>query len=98
MALQELSAPHSYQLQIVKITGLTLSLLALARAVRPDAGSQLAGALGHPSVVLGDLDVVGAREVDQLLITTDAKSMALWSVRLDLFLLLGQSLPGCGIG
>ncbi len=58
-----------------KITGLTLHLPALAlaevRAVRPDAGSELAEALGHPSVVLGDLDAVGAREVDQLLITTD---------------------------
>jgi hypothetical protein len=58
-----------------KTTGLTLYLptLALAevRAVRPDAGSQLAEALGHPSVVLGDLDAVGAREVDQLLIDAD---------------------------
>jgi hypothetical protein len=58
-----------------KTTGLTLYLPALAlaevRAVRPDAGSQLAEALGHPSVVLGDLDAVGAREVDQLLIDAD---------------------------
>ena len=58
-----------------KITGLTLYLPALAlaevRAVRPDAASELAEALGHPSVVLGDLDAAGAREVDQLLITTD---------------------------
>jgi hypothetical protein len=47
-----------------KITGLTLYLPALAlaevRAVRPDAGSELAEALGHPSVVLGDLDAAGA--------------------------------------
>lgn len=44
-----------------KTTGLTLYLPALAlaevRAVRPDAGSELAEALGHPSVVLGDLVV-----------------------------------------
>jgi predicted nucleic acid-binding protein len=59
----------------VKITGLTLYLPALAlaevRAVRPDAGSQLAEALGHPSVVLGDLDAADAREVDQLLLAAD---------------------------
>ncbi len=58
-----------------KTTGLTLYLPALAlaevRAVRPDAGSQLAEALGHPSVVLGELDAVGAREVDQLLLAAD---------------------------
>jgi hypothetical protein len=58
-----------------KTTGLTLYLPALAlaevRAVRPDAGSQLAEALGHPSVVLGDLDAVGARDVDQLLLAAD---------------------------
>lgn len=49
-----------------KTTGLTLYLPALAvaevRAVRPDAGSEIAEALGHPSVVLGELDAVGARE------------------------------------
>jgi predicted nucleic acid-binding protein len=53
-----------------KTTGLALYLPALAlaevRAVRPDAGSELAEALGHLSVVLGDLDAAGAREVDQL--------------------------------
>ena len=58
-----------------KTTGLTLYLPALAlaevRAVRPDAGSELAEALGHPSVVLGELDAVGAREVDQLLLAAD---------------------------
>jgi hypothetical protein len=58
-----------------KTTGLTLYLSALAlaevRAVRPDAGSELAEALGHPSVVLGELDAVGAREVDQLLLAAD---------------------------
>jgi hypothetical protein len=58
-----------------KTTGLTLYLPALAlaevRAVRPDAGSELAEALSHPSVVLGELDAVAAREVDQLLLTAD---------------------------
>lgn len=58
-----------------KTTGLTLYLSALAlaevRAVRPDAGSELAEALGHPSVVLGELDAVGAREVDHLLLAAD---------------------------
>ncbi|MGH4010687.1 MAG: hypothetical protein ACRDTH_21425 [Pseudonocardiaceae bacterium] len=58
-----------------KTTGLTLYLPALAlaevRAVRPDAGSELAEALGHPSVVLGELDAVSAREVDQLLLAAD---------------------------
>ena len=41
---------------------LYLPTLALAevRAVRPDAGPQLAEVLGHPSVVLGELDAVGA--------------------------------------
>ncbi|MGH3865089.1 MAG: hypothetical protein ACRDQ4_02940 [Pseudonocardiaceae bacterium] len=58
-----------------KTTGLTLYLSALAlaevRAVRPDAGSELAEALSHPSVVLGELDAVAAREVDQLLLAAD---------------------------
>lgn len=58
-----------------KTTGLTLYLPALAlaevRAVRPDAASELAEALGHPSVVLGELDALGAREVDQLLVVAD---------------------------
>ena len=35
------------------------------RAVRPDAGPELAEVLGHPSVVLGELDA--AAQVDQLL-------------------------------
>jgi len=58
-----------------KVTGLTLYLPALAlaevRAVRPDAGVVLAEAVGHPSVVVGELDAVGARGVDQLLVTAD---------------------------
>jgi predicted nucleic acid-binding protein len=43
-----------------KSVGLTFYLPSLAlaevRAVRPDAGPQLAEVLGHPSVVLGELD------------------------------------------
>jgi predicted nucleic acid-binding protein len=52
---------------------LYLPTLALAevRAVRPDAGAQLAEVVGHPSVVLGELDAVGAGEVDQLLMQAD---------------------------
>ncbi|MGH8966689.1 MAG: hypothetical protein ACRDXB_15375 [Actinomycetes bacterium] len=52
---------------------LYLPTLALAevRAVRPDAGPQLAEVLGHPSVVLGELDAVAAGHVDQLLIEAD---------------------------
>ena len=48
---------------------LYLPTLALAevRAVRPDAGAQLAEVIGHPSVVLGELDTTAARQVDQLL-------------------------------
>ncbi len=38
------------------------------RAVRPDAGPLLADFLGHPSVVLGELDAAAAGQVDQLLI------------------------------
>ncbi|MGH3530065.1 MAG: hypothetical protein ACRDS0_28450 [Pseudonocardiaceae bacterium] len=49
---------------------LYLPILALAevRAVRPDAGPQLAEVLGHPSVVLGELDAATADQVDQLLL------------------------------
>ncbi|MGH3854196.1 MAG: hypothetical protein ACRDR6_12020 [Pseudonocardiaceae bacterium] len=58
-----------------KTTGLTLYLptLALAevRAVRPDAGPQLAEVLGHPSVVIGELDAAAAEQVDQLLLATE---------------------------
>ena len=41
------------------------------RAVRPDAGPELAELLGHPSLVLGELDATGAASVDRLL--PDAK-------------------------
>jgi hypothetical protein len=58
-----------------KATGLTLYLPSLAlsevRAVRPDAGSQLAEVLGHPSLVLGELDATAARHVEQLLLAAD---------------------------
>jgi hypothetical protein len=49
---------------------LYLPTLALAevRAVRPDAAPQLAEILGHPSVVLGELDAATAAQVDQLLL------------------------------
>ncbi len=52
---------------------LYLPTLALAevRAVRPDSGPQLAEVLGHPSVVLGELDAVSAGQVDQLLMEAD---------------------------
>jgi hypothetical protein len=52
---------------------LYLPTLALAevRAVRPDAGPELAEVLGHPSVVLGELDAATAAQVDQLLIDAD---------------------------
>jgi hypothetical protein len=40
------------------------------RAVRPNAGPELAELLGHPLVVLGELDAAAAAQVDQLL--TDA--------------------------
>ncbi|MGH4008729.1 MAG: hypothetical protein ACRDTH_11345 [Pseudonocardiaceae bacterium] len=48
----------------------TLSALALAevRAVRPDTGAQLAELVGHPSVVLGELDAVSAIDDHQVLI------------------------------
>lgn len=52
-------------------TGLTLYMPTLAlhevRAVRPDAGPQLAEVLGHPSLVLGELDATTAAQVDQIL-------------------------------
>lgn len=52
---------------------LYLPTLALAevRAVRPDAVPKLAEVVGHPSVVLGELDAVAADQVDQLLTATD---------------------------
>lgn len=52
---------------------LYLPTLALAevRAVRPDTGPQLAEILGHPSVVVGELDAAAAEQIDQLLLTAD---------------------------
>jgi hypothetical protein len=52
---------------------LYLPTLALAevRAVRPDTAPRLAEVLGHPSVVLGELDATAAGQVDQLLLTAD---------------------------
>ncbi|MGH3924534.1 MAG: hypothetical protein ACRDTT_17015, partial [Pseudonocardiaceae bacterium] len=52
---------------------LYLPALALAevRAVRPDAGPELAEVLGHPSVVLGELDAAAAGQVDQMLIDAE---------------------------
>ncbi|MFN2497441.1 MAG: hypothetical protein ABR608_16310 [Pseudonocardiaceae bacterium] len=52
---------------------LYLPALALAevRAVLPSAGSELAEVLGHPSVVVGELDAATARQVDQLLLEAD---------------------------
>lgn len=40
------------------------------RAVRPDAGPQLAELLSHSSIILGEMDANAAHQVDQLL--TDA--------------------------
>lgn len=58
-----------------KAVGLTFYLPSLAlaevRAVRPEAGPQLAEVLGHPSVVLGELDASAASQVDQLLLAAD---------------------------
>ena len=52
---------------------LYLPTLALTevRAVRPDAGPQLAEILGHPSVILGELDAATAGQVDQLLLAAE---------------------------
>lgn len=52
---------------------LYLPTLALAevRAVRPDAAAEVAEALGHSMVVLGELDAANARQVDQLLTNAD---------------------------
>jgi hypothetical protein len=55
--------------------GLTFYLPALAlaevRAVRRDAGLRLAEVLGHPSVVLGELDASAASQVDQPLLAAN---------------------------
>lgn len=52
---------------------LYLPTLALAevRAVRPDAGAELAEVLGYSMVVLGELDAANARQVDQMLTSAD---------------------------
>jgi hypothetical protein len=42
-------------------------VLSEVRAVRPDAGPQLAELLAHPSIVLGELDAGAAAAVDRLL-------------------------------
>lgn len=59
-----------------KAAGIVLYLPTLAlsevRAVRPDSATQLAEALGHSMVVLGELDATSARQVDQLLTDVDA--------------------------
>lgn len=41
------------------------------RAIRPDAGPQLAEVLGHPSVLVGELDAATADQIDQLLLVVD---------------------------
>lgn len=48
---------------------LYLPSLALAevRAIRPDASAELAEALGHPTLIVGELDAATARQVDELL-------------------------------
>lgn len=52
---------------------LYLPTLALAevRAVRPDAGEELAEVMGHSMIVLGELDAANARQVDRLLTDAD---------------------------
>lgn len=58
-----------------RLVGIALYLptLALAevRAVRPDAAPLLADLLGHPSVVLGEIDAATAYQVDQLLLAAN---------------------------
>jgi hypothetical protein len=53
------------------VSGARLRKRAEVRAVRPDAASLLADLLGHPSVVLGELDAATADQVDQLLLTAN---------------------------
>lgn len=54
---------------VAETTGLVLYVPSLAltevRAVRPDAGAQLAELLGHASVILGELAQLGT-ELDQV--------------------------------
>ncbi|MBV9143424.1 MAG: hypothetical protein JO115_21320 [Pseudonocardiales bacterium] len=58
-------------LDTARLVGLALYLPTLAltevRAVCPDAGGELAELLGHPGVVLGELDAAAAAQVEQLL-------------------------------
>jgi predicted nucleic acid-binding protein len=58
-------------LDTARLAGLALYLPTLAltevRAVCPDAGGELAELLGHPGVVLGELDAAAAAQVEQLL-------------------------------
>ena len=58
-------------LDTARLVGLALYLPTLAlsevRAVCPDAGAELAELLGHPGVVLGELDAAAAAQVEQLL-------------------------------
>lgn len=55
--------------------GSVLYLPALAltevRAVRPETAAEIAEVLGHPTVLVGDLDAASARQVDQLLTAAD---------------------------
>jgi predicted nucleic acid-binding protein len=61
--------------ETARLVGLALYLPTLAvaevRAVRPDAGPLLAEVLGHPSVILGELDAAAAAQVDRLLIDAE---------------------------
>jgi predicted nucleic acid-binding protein len=58
-------------LDTARLVGLALYLPTLGltevRAVCPDAGGELAELLGHPGVVLGELDAAAATQVEQLL-------------------------------
>jgi predicted nucleic acid-binding protein len=58
-------------LDTARLVGLALYLptlvLAEVRAVCPDAGGELAELLGHPGVILGELDATAAAQVEQLL-------------------------------
>jgi predicted nucleic acid-binding protein len=58
-------------IDVARTAGIPLYLPSLAlsetRALRADAGPDLADLLGHPWVVLGELDTTTARAVEQLL-------------------------------
>ena len=53
--------------QITEVEELCRKALTEVRAVCPDAGGELAELLGHPGVVLGELDAAAAAQVEQLL-------------------------------